>query len=166
RKENTTEMQVRFSIRLKWLAIVIVMGAVLVNEVGIARVISADGLLDPGTISTVRKVQVRLIVGGALLLILKGRIAAGLNWLQRDRASRDDSHFAEAGTFVISLIVPLIILLNLIEDNGTGLGRLWWLWPVEVVILASVATYWPSRLRAPRFWIWIGSSVNDRLRSH
>jgi hypothetical protein len=135
------------------------MGAVLVNEVVIARIISADGLLDPGTISTVRKGQVLFIVAAALLLILKGRIAAGLNWLQRDRASRDDSHFAEAGIFVISLIVPLILLLNLIEDNGTGLGRLWWLWPVEVVILASVATYWPSRLRAPRLWIWIGSSV-------
>jgi hypothetical protein len=123
----------------------------------IGRILSADGLLDPGTISTVRKFQALSIMAGSALLILKDRITAGLKRLQGDRASLGDSHFNEAGVFVISLIVPLVILLYLVEDGG--LNRLWWLWPVEIVILASVATYWLLRLEKSRPWIWIGSSV-------
>jgi hypothetical protein len=154
-KANGTESLALLSNRLKWLAIVIILSAVVLNEVVIGRIISDDGFLQPGTISTVRKCQTLLIMVAAAILVLKDRFAAGLNRLQPDRASQGDSHFAEAGVCVISLIVPLIALLALIE----GLFRIWWLWPVEIVILASLATYWPLRLRTPRFCIWIGSSI-------
>jgi len=36
---------------------------------------------------------------------------------------------------------------------------MWWLWPVEVVLLASLTTYWFSRLNLARSWIWMGSTA-------
>jgi hypothetical protein len=37
------------------------------------------------------------------------------------------------------------------------MARLWWLWPLQVIVLAASVTYVLSLLRAPRLFTWIGS---------
>ena len=47
----------------------------------------------------------------------------------------------------------------LLLTNPNWPPRLWWLWPLQVVVLAASVTYIPSRLKAPRGVTWIGQGL-------
>jgi hypothetical protein len=60
----------------------------------------------------------------------------------------------ETELFVLSLVVPWLTLLIVAElDNQ---GRFFWLWPLQVIVLAAFVTYALPRLKAPRPVAWIG----------
>ena len=154
-----TDHQTQWSNALKWLGIGSALCAVLINEFTIPRYLSLDGVLEPSTIFTVRTVQAILLISGITLLILRHVISPGLARLAiPPQLDVQDAHHSEkAGLLPISLIVPWVILLSTVEADR--LERFWWLWPLQVLIFASVVTYLPLQLRLPRPLIWIGSLI-------
>jgi hypothetical protein len=155
-KGESIDRTVRYTNELKWLSAAMILCGLLINEFTIARYLTSDGSLDPLSVSTVRKLQALVIVAGIGLMIVRHAVAAGLNSFARDH-SHDDNHSDNTRVLLISLIIPLLILLYLTEEAAAR--RLWWLWPVQSVILASLVTYWPMKLRVPRLSMWFGSAV-------
>src|SRR5262249_30479531 len=48
-------------------------------------------------------------------------------------------------------------LVMLCVADGERLGRFWWLWPVQIIVLASSVTHLASRFRLPRYALGIGA---------
>jgi len=128
------------------------------NELTIARYLSLDGILEPSTTSSVRKLQAVLVINGITLLILRHAIATRL---RRFIAAQQDVHVAHClengGLLAVSLVVPWLILLSITEADR--LQRFWWLWPLQIMSFATVVTCLPLQLRLPRPVIWIGSLI-------
>ena len=103
--------------------------AVLGNEFIIARYLS-PGVLDVGTISIIRKLQTLLALIGIVILTRK-RIAAIVNQLAQ--------HKENVAPLVLSLIIPWPILFFMVEPNRGD--RLWWLWPLQVVVCGLLHKY-------------------------
>jgi hypothetical protein len=150
----------RFGHRLTWIAVGMILAGVIANEFFIARYLSSRGILQPSTLSSIRWLQAVLIVSGITLLALRKKIVTIVNMLaayvgvgihNADRSDRSgDGRF-----FVLSLVIPWLILLLLVEPGNAT--RFWWLWSLQVIVLAALATYIPSRLQAPRMIAWVGS---------
>ncbi len=147
----------RFRYWFTWMAASMILAGVLTNEFFIARYLSRHGILQPSTLSCIRWLQAILIMSGIMLLVLKNRIVTILNVLAHyvgvDVHHADGS--VDARVFVLSLVIPWLILLFLVEAGNVT--RSWWLWSVQVIVLAALATYIPSRLQAPRMIACVGS---------
>jgi hypothetical protein len=63
----------------------------------------------------------------------------------------------KARVLALSLVVPWFLLLLVAEPGRSE--RFLWLWPLQVVVLASFAAYALARFRAPRPVTWIGQLV-------
>jgi hypothetical protein len=64
---------------------------------------------------------------------------------------------------VLSLLIPCVLLLGLAEPNAYPLGgerRFWWLWPLEVMLLAAFVTHVLPQLGWPR---WIARALQAGL---
>jgi hypothetical protein len=131
------------------------------NEFFIARYLSLDGALESSTISTIRWQQTLCLLAGASLLLLRSRIIQIVNCLAHRLATsaasgtRAGSHTGKR-VIALSLGIPWVILLLVVESN-TRMMRFWWLWPLQVVVLAATVTDIPSRLQMPRLVTWTGS---------
>jgi hypothetical protein len=156
-EKKRVEHHIRWFRAAKWLGPGMVVTAVLVNEISVARYLSDDGVLAHSTVRTVRTLQAVLALAGIVLLMLRNNgpaIAYRLiHAIERDK--KGPAHAKEGGVLVISLIVPWLILLFITEPDR--LERFWWLWPLQIIALASVVTYIPLQLKLPRLSIWLGS---------
>jgi hypothetical protein len=150
--EKLMDGQHSSSKKLKWFGIGATVSGLLLNEVVLARYASRDGILDTSTLSNIRIFQAILVIGGVLIIMKRDRMAA----LLHTGISRLDQT-GKTKLLAISLLVPWTVAL-LITDSER-LSRSWWMWPLQVVVIASVVTYLPTRLGAPRWVMWIGLSV-------
>ncbi len=120
------------------------------NEFFIKRFLSIDGVLGSSTVSTIRRLQVALGVTAVALLILKTRVATFLSLLLA--AQKADRH-TPAGSdpavlFALSLLIPWGVMLLVAEPGRPD--RYWWLWPLQVVVLAAAVTYLPAQFKLSR----------------
>ncbi len=104
--------------------------SVLVNEVFVARFLSANGTLHRSTVLEVRAVQTVVVLIGLVLLLgkrpiaeLGRRVAVQLNERHGD-GWRSNGHI-----FALGLVVPWIVLLVVVE--GGNASRYFWLWPLH-----------------------------------
>ena len=128
------------------LALGLILGGVLANEFVLARVLSADGNLELATIEDLRIWQVVLGLGGLALFMHCRQMDSRHDSLPRraGMAIGSGPSVQQAKVLVLSLLIPWIILLLLAEPNPYPLGgerRFWWLWPLEVILLAAFVTH-------------------------
>jgi hypothetical protein len=147
-KSVTESQERRWRLGLAVLAGSLIAVALACNELVVASLVSQDGFLDNSTLRDIRWFQAILISAGVSLLILKRRTVQLI-----ERLSFTD----HAKLFGVSLLVPWLLLLILLE-NGLHLERFWWLWPLQVIALAALATYVPQKLRLPRLVSLLGSA--------
>jgi len=134
---------------------------VLWNEFFVARYLSLNGFLEATTISSIRWLQVIFVLGGITLIMSRSRIAPIVNRLAIPSGVgiQNTPHPENARLLVLSLLLPWSILVFMVEDTSR-MERFWWLWPIQVVVLAAFVTYIiPSRLQAPRVVSRIGSAL-------
>jgi hypothetical protein len=131
------------------LAVCFASGAVLLNEVVLARFIALDGELAASTVRQVRLMQAALLIAGLSLVVARSRIARAI--LELKRALSDVT--AHPQVVAICLVVPWLVLAII----ATTERRFWWLWPLQVVAIAAAVTYVPMRTRARRWVTWVGS---------
>ena len=146
-----------WSSRLKRFATIMILGGLFMNEFIIGRVLGLDRTPCPSTLSTIRKCELALVLAGIALMALRDVIISSFKKLTINKPE-GINNASEAAVLVISLLIPLVILCSLVEDADHPF-RFWWLWPVEVVILASITTHWPLKLGIPRSWTLIGSGM-------
>jgi len=139
----------KWSQRLKWLALGIVLSGLVLNQ-SVAALLSADGMLEESTFLRLRIVRVALVVVGAALFLVRNKLVAALV----NRAVPSTSNNARNPKLLaIGLTFPWLLLLCVSER----VERFWWLWPLLVIVLASSVTYLASRLRMPRYAFWVGA---------
>jgi len=122
--------------------------SVLANEFVLAPILGSDGTLAVSLIENLRIGQVMLGLGGIALWLP--------SWAGMYRQS--EPSVTKARFLVLNLLIPWCILLLLAEPNPYPLGgerRFWWLWPLQVILLAAFVTNVLPRLRAPRPFTWI-----------
>jgi len=139
------------------IGVVLVSAGIVWNEFVVARFLSPHGFLQPSTIATIRILEAGLLVTGILLLTMKKKISS-LAYGLVGRMKSSSKEFANPRILVLTLIVPWILLFAFIENSGR-LDRLWWLWPLQCIVLAALVTYIPSRLGLPRVTAWAGSLI-------
>ncbi|MEO6164815.1 MAG: hypothetical protein ABIP88_11835, partial [Candidatus Binatia bacterium] len=154
------EIQVS-SVRLTQLAIVMILSGILANEFLVARFLSLDGILESSTLYKLRWLQAVLVMSGFALMIVRRLVVASVKRLLVYMVHLETSNLTKqrpenARLLVVSLVIPWIILLLLVE-NANHLERLWWLWPLQVVFLSVPATHWSSQSRVARLCAGIGS---------
>jgi hypothetical protein len=131
-------------------ALIACLSELFLNEYFITRFLSTDGVLESSTVSTIRRLQVALGVTAVALLILKTRLAAFLSrLLAAQRAVRHTTARCDpAVLFSLSLLIPWGVML-LVAESGRP-DRYWWLWPLQVVVLAAAVTYLPAQFKFSR----------------
>ncbi len=155
--EPIDSIEKRCSLWLPRIGMSLIAASVLWNEFTVARFLSPHGFLQPSTISTIRLLQALLLVSGIVLITWSRKIAAFAQWIvSRMKTSANET--ASARILLTCLIVPWALLFAFIENSGR-LDRLWWLWPLQCIVLAALVTYIPVRLGLPRIIGWVGSIV-------
>jgi hypothetical protein len=131
-------------------ALVACVSELFLNEFFIKRFLSIDGVLESSTVSTIRRLQVILAVTAVALLILKTRLASFLSLLLA--AQKADRHTPARSDpvvlFALSLLIPWSVMLLVAEPGRPD--RYWWLWPLQVVVLAAAVTYLPAQFKLSR----------------
>jgi len=150
----------RWRFWLPWFAAGLILLGVLWNEFFIARYLSLDGTLEASTISTIRWEQAIAVLIGITLLMLRAKVTVVVERLVHRMATTalvgaQTTQPPDGRLLALSLIIPWLILVSIVEINRVI--RFWWLWPLQVVVLAASVTHIPSRLQMPRLVTWIGS---------
>lgn len=151
----------RWHFWLSRVAVSMILFGVLWNEFIIARYLSLDGILEASTILRIRWEQGIAVLIGITLLVLRSRIIVVVDHLVHRVVTpagvgAQTTQRPDARLLVLNLIIPWLILLLIVED-ANRMARLWWLWPLQVIVLAASVTYVLSLLRAPRLFTWVGS---------
>lgn len=136
----------------KWAGVATAAAAVVANEFVVARIVSGDGVLEASTLLGVRVLQVVLLAAGFALVAARKQLG---QWTRGAIAAFQGT--PRMDVVAISFLVPWLFLLMIVAGNRSD--RLWWLWPIQVIGIASVVTYWPAKLGAPRFIAWVGSAI-------
>jgi hypothetical protein len=124
----------------------------LANEIFVARYLSRDGILEAATIYAIRTMDAIFVVLGTALWGGKRTIAAKFHDLAQAIGSSKQQN-----VLAFSLIIPWITLLVITETNR--LDRIWWVWPLQLVFLAALTMYIPSKLKMARIWPQLGAIV-------
>ena len=99
-----------------------------------------DGGLPP-----TKKVGLGVALGGAVLLVVPWLAAALDRYLARRRIQIQTAAQAQDRRLVVlSLIIPWLILVAFAEAGKPE--RFWWLWPLQVIVLAALAFHLMPRL--------------------
>jgi hypothetical protein len=141
------------------LALGLMLVGVLANEVVLARLLSADGHLELSTGEHLRLWQGVLGLTGLALFMQSRQWGTKHGSLPRraGMATESEPSGQRAQVLVLSLLIPWCILLLLAEPNPYPLGgerRFWWLWPLEVIMLAAFVTHVLPRWGAFRPITW------------
>lgn len=105
--------------------------ALLVPSI-LVRLFSADGSIEPETDAALQTLQLLLLVT-ATLVTLAGPI---LKAVWRFVSVFPNNRAARGRFLVIALLVPLAALLVMVEPERSD--RMWWLWPLVTIFLASL----------------------------
>ncbi len=124
---------------LSILAVGLIVLSLTANEIVLARLFGSGHALGRARTTTVRVVQVILVLGGLVLLLRRPLTAA---------ITRISAGTPDARPLVVALLIPWLILIVLVEPGRED--RMWWLWSLQVIVLAAAATVIPRRLGAPR----------------
>jgi len=136
---------------LKWLAAGFALLGLGLNEVVVARFVTADGVLATSSISTIRITEAALLFVALLLALFRDTVIAGAARV-RQILSGAAADTRLPGVF---LATPWMFLF-VISDSER---RFWWLWPLQAIMLSAAVTYVPMRFRASRLATWIGSAA-------
>src|SRR5262249_35279817 len=91
---------------------------------------------------------------GLLMLWRSKQVAAFLNRCMFPEHQPADSQKPSRILFALSLLVPWMVLLMVVEAGRPE--RYWWLWPFQTAAVVAAATYFADQLRLPRAAIVIG----------
>ncbi len=130
------------------LAVSLLVGAGLANEVVIGRALGPNMWLPPYAVSTVRTLQAMAALSG-IALLMRGSVVRCLKPL----AGRSSATPCDPRVLVIALVVPWLVLLSIAEwgrqDRFVGL------WPLQVIVLAfaasTVSARWGGAARLARW---------------
>jgi hypothetical protein len=126
----------------------------LANEVVVARFLSADGSLDRSTVMEIRTLQSALVLIGLALLLWKRQLADLLRRVVvRQSETSGDVLDSNRTLFALALVVPWLVLVMVVEAGYAV--RYFWLWPLQVILIAAAVTYVPERLGWPRPAAWV-----------
>jgi len=133
--------------RFAWLLVFL---ALVVNEVFVARFLSANGSLNRVTILNIRMLQAILLLTGLGLLVWKKSLTDLLRGLIVQLKAESDSSQTQVNCtlFGLCLLVPWATLIMVVEAGNQV--RYWWLWPLQIVPIVAAVTYIPERLKWPR----------------
>jgi hypothetical protein len=107
------------------------------NEFLLARIASADGVLSPSSVRTIRMVEVGLLSVAAVLLATRRSIATVL--VRLSSGWKASAPGPSALPLALAIVVPWMTLLLLVDQDR----RFWWIWPVQVIVLAAAVTRIP-----------------------
>jgi hypothetical protein len=124
---------------------------VLGNEFFLAR-LAPDRTLAPSTLFAIRMLQVVFLLSGMVVLMQRYAIVSRL-WDRATADARTVESGPKPGLLVVSLVIPWLILLVLVDPSWAP--RLYWIWPLQVIFLAAAVTYLPSKLRIARPLSWM-----------
>jgi hypothetical protein len=128
--------------RLGWVILGI---AVIFNEAVIARFLSVNGTLTRSTIVEIRVIQAGLLLAGFACVFGKRRFKELVRYVITKPDERDrDGRRPHSAFFVLSLVVPWLVLILVVEQGG--FNRYFWLWPLQVILMVAAVTYIPERL--------------------
>jgi|RhiMetdeSRZDD1v2_1073273.scaffolds.fasta_scaffold79784_3 dolichyl-phosphate-mannose-protein mannosyltransferase len=137
--------------RSTWLACLLAMLAIVLNEMVLTRFVAADGNLTASSIVAIRFVEALLLAAAILLFAYRDATAKVLVTVQRALAAPA----ANTKVLAISLGVPWVVLF-LVADYER---RFWWIWPLQVIALAGAVAYLPMRLKLLPRVAWVGSVI-------
>jgi len=135
--------------RLAWVAGGLTLLGLSLNEVLLARFISADGVLSTHSVWIIRVAQLSLLLVALILIIWRDAMARVVRYTYRALSQNP----ANTRVLAICLTIPWMFLFVIADAER----RFWWMWPLQVITLAAAVTYVPARLKAPRALIWAGS---------
>jgi hypothetical protein len=135
--------------RLAWVAGGLTLLALSLNEVLLARFISADGVLATHTEWIIRVAQFLLVLVAFVLVVRRDLMARVVSYVYRTLSATA----ANTRVVAVSLAIPWLLLFVVADAER----RFWWMWPLQVIMLAAAVTYVPARLKAPRALVWAGS---------
>jgi len=143
-------VQIKWKNRLGFCGAGAVVCGFLLNEWMLARLLSSDGVLSPSAITAIRIVQAVLVIGGTLLITARTSLSAFLA-----RLTTTPAMSPYVAILPVSLAIPWFVLI-LISDAERP-ERFWSVWPLQILILASVATSLAGRIQIPNVLMWVGS---------
>jgi Dolichyl-phosphate-mannose-protein mannosyltransferase len=148
-KIETRDLNVSWRHRIAWFAYGAGVLGILLNEFVLEPFVSADANLQPSSILVIRVVETSLLATAILSFIYRDTIATRIATVQRVLSA------PSTGTRVLgtSVAVPWVVLF-LIADQER---RFWWIWPLQVTLLAVSVAYLPTRLGRFPHGVWIGS---------
>src|SRR4030095_1444476 len=133
--------------RITWLAYGAEFLGILFNEFVLARFIAADAHLETPSILRIRFVEASLVVAAIVCRTYRDTIAKGTAAVQRALSTSSTN----AKVLGISIAIPWLVLF-LIADVER---RFWWMWPLQLVLVAVSVVYLPMRLWRLSRGVWI-----------
>jgi Dolichyl-phosphate-mannose-protein mannosyltransferase len=133
--------------RITWLAYGAGFLGILFNEFVLARFIAADAHLETSSILRIRFVEASLVVAAIVCRTYRDTIATGTAAVQRALSTSSTN----AKVLGISIAIPWLVLF-LIADVER---RFWWMWPLQLVLVAVSVVYLPMRLWRLSRGVWI-----------
>ena len=141
--------------RLGWAVFAI---ALIFNEAVVARFLSVNGTLAESTIVQIRLLQTGLVLTGFACVLGTQRFKEFVGYAMTKLSDRHrDSGRPYSGFFVLSLVVPWLVLILVVEQGG--FNRYFWLCPLQVILLVAAVTYIPERLGWRRSVGFVGQAT-------
>jgi hypothetical protein len=126
-------------------AIVAGAGALIFNELLLARVLSSDGTLDSSSVLRIRIFQGLLLATAVVVAVFRNVLADRIQRIVS--VSSEPTHARGASALALAIAVPWVALLLLSETTT----RLQWMWPLQAIALAASVTHLLRRCDAPRW---------------
>jgi hypothetical protein len=136
--------------------------ALLANEFTIAAFLSSDGILERQTVLVIRGLQALLLAIAIVFLIGEQEVGRLFGRLSRHVEAGENTNLQRTEQrryLVLCLLVPWLVLLLAIESTATAGIRSWWLWPLQVIVLAGLVTDVWKRVNMPRLVCGIGQAA-------
>jgi hypothetical protein len=133
-------------LRLRPLALLLMLGAVVANALFLAPILLEDFVLSASTGAALRVWHVALGLSGLALFLgsWNPRPSGDVPLCGAGGVVEDDPSAERARVLNVGLLVPWCLLLLLAEADPYPLGgerRFWWLWPLQVITLAASVTH-------------------------
>ena len=136
--------------RIAWLSGGSALLSVALNEFVLASVVTADGALSASSVFVIRITQLALLSVATVLMAFRSTMAGIIDRL---RVTWSAARAESASVLAVSIAVPWALLF-LVSD---GERRYWWIWPLQVTVLAAAVTYVPTRLGVTRWVVRLAS---------
>jgi hypothetical protein len=135
--------------RVTWMAYTAGLLAALLNEFVLARLVAADAHLEASSIWHIRVAEASLAATAVLFGVWRGLIAARIAAVQSALSITSTN----IRVLAIGTLIPWLMLF-LVADYER---RFWWIWPLQMILLAVAVTYVPMRVWPSRLGSWVAS---------